>query len=138
MLVTALDLAQTIAGVALDGLAQDAAILDMREVASFCDCFVICQGRSPLHLEGIHDRIGEAMEQDGFRAPRRQGGRNSSWIVLDYGDVVVHIFDAPTRAFYDLERLWSDAERVRFRRSARPARPASLDRARGADGGTTP
>jgi ribosome-associated protein len=138
LLRNSLDRAKAIARVALDGLAEDAVILDMRPVASFCDFFVICEGRSPLHLDAICDRIAEAMEAEGFRAPRREGGRSSTWVVLDYGDVVVHVFDAKTRAFYDLERLWSDAERVRFRRSPRPPRPAPPPRAGSSDGGAAP
>jgi len=110
--LSSLGKASAIARVALDGLAEDAVILDMRRVASFCDYFVICQARSPLHIDAIHDRVIEAMAQEGLHSPRREGGRNSTWVVLDYGDVVLHIFDEPTRAFYDLERLWSDARRV--------------------------
>jgi ribosome-associated protein len=107
-----LDRAKLIASAALDGLAEDAVILDMRRVASFCDLFVICEGRSPLHVEAIHDRIVERTAEHGFTPYHREGGRNATWIVLDYGDIVVHIFDEPTRAFYDLEALWADAQRI--------------------------
>ncbi len=112
MALSSLRKARTIAQVALDGLAEDAVILDMRRVASFCDYFVICQARSPLHIDAIHDRAVEAMSKEGLQSPRREGARNSTWVVLDYGDVVLHILDQPTRAFYGLERLWSDAQRV--------------------------
>ena len=107
-----LEKAQAIAQVALEGLAEETVILDMGSVASFCDYFVICQARSPLHIDALHDRIIERTEKEAIRSLRREGGRNSTWVILDYGDVVVHLFDAPTRAFYDLERLWSDATRV--------------------------
>ena len=107
-----LEKAQAITQVALEGLAEDAVILDMRQVSSFCDYFVICQARSPLHIDALHDRIVEGMEKEGVHSRRREGGRNSTWVVLDYSDVVVHLFDAATRAFYDLEGLWSDAVRV--------------------------
>jgi ribosome-associated protein len=107
-----LDRAKIIAAVALDGLAEDAVILDMRRVASFCDFFVICEGRSPLHVEAIHDRIVEETSRHGFAPYHREGGRNATWIVLDYGDIVVHIFDERTRAFYDLEALWADAGQI--------------------------
>lgn len=118
MPLSSLAKARAIARVALDGLAEDAVILDMRRVASFCDYFVICQARSSLHIDAIHDRVVEAMAQEGLHSPRREGARNSTWVVLDYVDVVLHIFDEPTRAFYDLERLWSDAQRVAL--TARP------------------
>jgi ribosome-associated protein len=112
LLSNSLDLARATADIALDGLAEDAVVLGMREVASFCDYFVICQGRSTLHVEAIRDRIAERLREQGYRPQHLEGGRSASWVVMDYGDVVVHIFDAPTRAFYDLEALWADAERV--------------------------
>lgn len=112
LLSNSLELARAAAAIALDGLADDAAILGMREVASFCDYFVICQGRSTLHVEAIRDRIAEKLRELGHRPHHLEGGRNPSWVVMDYGDVVVHVFDAPTRAFYDLEALWAEAERV--------------------------
>jgi ribosome-associated protein len=107
-----LELARATAEIALDGLAEDAVILGMRGVASFCDYFVICQGRSSLHVEAIRDRIAEKLREQGFRPNHVEGGRNPSWVVMDYGDVVVHVFDAPTREFYSLEALWAEAERV--------------------------
>jgi len=109
---SSLDLARATADIALDGLAEDAVILGMGAVASFCDYFVICQGRSTLHVEAIRDRIAEKLREQGYRPHHVEGGRNASWVVMDYGDVVVHVFDARTRAFYDLEALWADAERV--------------------------
>jgi ribosome-associated protein len=112
LLSNSLDLARAAAAIALDGLAEEAVILGMRRVASFCDYFVICEGRSVLHVEAIRDRLLEKLREQGARPHHVEGGRNASWIVLDYGDVVVHVFDEPTRAFYDLEALWADAERV--------------------------
>ena len=122
MLSNSLDLARAIALVALDGLAEDAVILGMRDVASFCDYFVICQGRSALHVEAMRDRIQEKLREQGIRPHHLEGGRNASWVVLDYGDVVVHVFDSPTRAFYDLEGLWADAKRVEIETDAADAR----------------
>jgi len=112
LLANSLDLARAAAAIALDGLAQDAVILAMGKVASFCDYFLICQGRSPLHVEAIRDRLAEKLREAGWRPHHVEGGRKASWIVLDYGDVVMHIFDEPTRAFYNLEGLWADADRV--------------------------
>jgi ribosome-associated protein len=117
-----LEKAKAIAEAALEGLAEDVVILDMRRVASFCDLFVICQARSALHIDALHDRIVEAAEKASGTTARREGGRHSTWVVLDYDDVVVHLFDEPTRAFYDLERHWADAERVPV--SKGPARKA--------------
>jgi len=110
--LNSLELARAAAEIALDGLAEEAVILGMRDVASFCDYFVICEGRSLLHVEAIRDRVVEKLREQGVRPGQMEGGRNASWIVLDYGDVVVHILDERTRRFYDLEGLWADAERV--------------------------
>lgn len=121
MLLNPLDLARAAANIALDGLAQEAVILGMEKVASFCDYFVICEGRSVLHVEAMKERITEKLRERGLRPASIEGGRNASWIVLDYGEVVVHIFDQPTRRFYDLEGLWADAERIAVEANA--ARP---------------
>lgn len=107
-----LDRARLIAAVALDGLAEDTVILEMRNVASFCDYFVICEARSPLHIEAVRERIVQRTEEQGFGPQYHEGGRNATWVVLDYGDIVVHIFDETTRDFYDLEGLWADADRI--------------------------
>jgi len=107
-----LDLAKRIASIAVEGLAEDAVILNMTKVASFCDHFVICQGRSTLHIGAICDDVSQKLKDEGIAAVQREGGRNSPWVVLDYGAIVVHIFDAPTREFYALEELWAEAERV--------------------------
>ncbi len=107
-----MDLAKRIASIAVEGLAEDAVILNMMKIASFCDHFVICQGRSTLHIGAIYDDIIHKLKHEGIEAAHREGGRNSPWVILDYGSVVVHIFDAPTREFYALEELWAEAERV--------------------------
>jgi ribosome-associated protein len=132
LLANSLDVARTAAAIALDGLAEEAVILGMRRVASFCDYFVICEGRSVLHVEAIRDRIVERLREQGARPHHVEGGRNASWIVIDYGDVVVHVFDEPTRAFYDLEALWADAERVAIDADApeAPERPTQRQEAR--------
>ncbi|MGQ9730329.1 MAG: ribosome silencing factor [Candidatus Zipacnadales bacterium] len=112
MAIDSLGIARIAAVAALDGLAEDALILGMQRVATFCDYFVICQGRSILHVGAIQERVLEKLHEQGVRPDHIEGGRNSPWVVLDYGDVVVHIFDGPTRRFYDLESLWADADPV--------------------------
>ncbi len=92
--------------------AQDVVILDVREQTTLADYFVICSGTSATHIrsiaEGVQDRL---REQAKWRA-RAEGDANSFWVILDYGDVILHVFDAPMRQFYDLERLWADAPTV--------------------------
>jgi ribosome-associated protein len=112
LLDSSLDVARAAAAAAYDGLAEEAVILDLRQVASFCDYFVICQGRSVLHVEAIRERVVDRLREQGLRPLHVEGTRHASWVVIDLGDVVVHVFDEPTRTFYDLEGLWADARVV--------------------------
>ena len=89
--------------------AQDVVVLDVRDQTTVADYFVICSGTSATHIrsiaEGVQDRL---REQAKWRA-KAEGDADSFWVILDYGDVILHVFDAPMRQFYDLERLWADA-----------------------------
>ena len=89
--------------------AQEVVVLDVREQTTVADYFVICSGTSATHIrsiaEGVQDRL---REQAKWRA-KPEGNADSFWVILDYGDVILHVFDAPMRQFYDLERLWADA-----------------------------
>jgi len=96
--------------------AVDPVLLDMRELTLITDYFVICQGTSSVHIRALADAVMEALEEQGVRPDGIEGYQEARWILLDYGDVIVHIFAEEARAFYDLERLWSDAPRM-----ARPA-----------------
>ncbi len=100
-------LAHRIASLAAEKLATDIVILDMREVVSYTDHFVICSGRNPRQAQAIADQIHETLKHDGRLMPRRiEGHRQGDWILLDYLDVVVHVFTPEARAFYRLEALW--------------------------------
>lgn len=92
----------------------DTVILDMRELMAICDFFVICSGRSKAHLRAIGDAIVERVEEEGIRVRHREGAHDPTWVVLDYGSVVVHVFSAEGRDFYDLEHLWADAPKIAF------------------------
>ena len=94
--------------------ALDIAILDVRALTSICDYFVICHGRSAAHVQAVAEKIEETMHDRRVARHHREGGAQANWIVLDYIDVVVHVFNEETRRFYDLERLWGDAPRVVF------------------------
>ena len=87
-------------------------ILDLRALTAICDYFVICHGRSPIHVRSVADEIEEAMQQRQLARHHREGRAQATWIVLDYLDVVVHVFTEETRNFYALERLWGDAPRI--------------------------
>ena len=98
---------------AADKKAEDIVVLDMRGVSSFADYFVICSGTSEPHLKAIAGEIqSQLRDEHQTRAQNVDGYPMSQWIVIDYYDVLVHIFHRDKRAFYSLEDLWSDAARV--------------------------
>lgn len=87
--------------------------LDLREIASFTEYFVIASGTNPRQVQAIADEINEQLKKQLRRRPVRIEGYNTAeWVLLDYGDFIVHLFDKEARDFYDLERLWRDARRV--------------------------
>ena len=95
-----------------DKKAEDIRIIDIGEVSTIADYFIICSGANSSQMEAIIDNITESLGRAGFESKRTEGGRNSSWILMDYGDVVVHIFSKEDRLFYDLERIWRDGKSV--------------------------
>ena len=95
-----------------DKKALDLVVLDVREVASFTEYFLIASGSSTRQVQAIADEIVERMKKEGRRAARIEGYRTAEWVLIDYGDFVFHIFEDKARRFYDLERLWRDAARV--------------------------
>ena len=96
---------------ALDKKAQDAVVLELGEVCSFTDYFLICTGTSTRHNQTIAEYIAETLKKDGVRPLHIEGHTEGEWILLDYVDFVVHIFSARAREFYDLERLWRAGKR---------------------------
>ena len=108
-----LQLALAAARVAINNRGQDVAVLDLRDVTPICDFFVVASGTSRRQLHAISEEIDEKLERElGDRRYGREGYDESRWILLDYGNVVVHLFDEETRKFYDIEGLWGDAKRV--------------------------
>jgi ribosome-associated protein len=96
----------------LDHKALDLVLLDVKAISSFADYFLICSGRSSRQVQGIADRLEEALREKGIRPLGVEGRREGHWVLMDYGDVIVHIFYEPTRSVYDLESLWSEAKLV--------------------------
>ena len=104
------ELARLIAGYADDKKAQDIVELDLRGVVGYTDYFVICTGASDRQVKAIHDGIHLAMKDEHGVLPRRvEGLSESRWVLMDYLDVVVHVFTPETRSFYRLEQLWGEA-----------------------------
>src|SRR5260370_3153880 len=87
-------------------------VLDLRDIAIFTDCFVIMTGTNRRQVQAISDEVVEQLKRAGTRAARVEGYQTAEWILIDYGDFVVHVFDEKARRFYDLERLWREAKRV--------------------------
>lgn len=106
------DAVKIAAQAASDKKAQDLVVLDLREVASFTEYFVICNGNNQRQVQAISNAIEEQLREAGKRPLHIEGYNNAEWILLDYGDFIVHVFDEAARRFYDLERLWRDAKRV--------------------------
>ena len=92
--------------------AQDPVILDLRGLTIIADFFVIVTGASSLNIRALADGVLEAMRKEDIKGVRPEGMSEAAWVLIDLGDVVVHIFDAEQRDFYQLERLWADAVRV--------------------------
>lgn len=106
------DLAENLAKAALERKANNIAILDLRGLSAVTDYFVICSGTSDTHVQGIADIIEEKMDELDTKLWHREGGKNSTWILMDYIDAIVHIFTEDARDFYGLERLWGDAPKT--------------------------
>ena len=97
---------------AADKKAVNSVLLDLREIASFTDFFVITSGSNERQVQAISDAVVEALKKNGSPVTRVEGFKTAEWILLDYGDFVVHVFDEKARQFYDLERLWRESKRV--------------------------
>jgi ribosome-associated protein len=97
---------------ASDKKALDLVVLDLREIATFTDYFVIVSGNNDRQVQAISDEVFERLKKSGTAAARVEGYKSAEWILLDYGDFIVHVFADKARKFYDLERLWRESKRV--------------------------
>lgn len=98
---------------AADKKAVDIRVLDLRQVASFTEFFIIASGTNQRQVQAIADEITEQLKKQlDRRAIRVEGYNGGEWVLLDFGDFIVHVFDKDARDFYDLERLWRDAQKV--------------------------
>jgi ribosome-associated protein len=105
-------LALTIADILAETPASDTVVLDIRELSSFADFFVICSGENERQLRAIAEKLQEELRDNGVRPQRVEGTPRSGWVVLDYNDAIVHVFDQELRDFYKMERLWAEAPRL--------------------------
>ena len=95
-----------------DKKAEDITVIDISEVSSIADYFIIANGSNANQLAAMQDAVDEAFYKAGLQAKQIEGNRNSTWILIDYNDVIVHLFDKEDRLFYDLERIWKDGKIV--------------------------
>ena len=131
--ITARSKALAIAKAAAGKKALDIVIIDIRKFPSVSDYFVLASGGSTTQVRAIADNIRKQLKDGKEKLWHSEGEREALWVLLDYGDVVGHIFNAETRSFYDLERLWGDAPQERFKEriaKSPPERPLSRRRAR--------
>ncbi len=97
---------------ALDKKAQDVVILDLRHTPAFTDYFVLCTGLNVRQVKAITDAVEETLRAGKVRPAHIEGYERGEWVLMDYFTFVVHVFTPQTRAFYSLDRLWGDAERI--------------------------
>ena len=102
--------------------AESVVVLDVRELTSIADAFIICSGRSNRQVSAVADHVERFLKQEGIRPISVEGRREGHWVLMDYGHVIIHVFYTETRFFYDLEGLWVDAKRI-----TTPSLKASLD-----------
>ena len=93
-------------------LAQDVEIIDIGGVSVIADYFVVASAQNQNQLHAMQDAVDEAMYKKGMNARSIEGNRQSTWILMDYGDIIVHLFSAEDRLFYNLEKIWSDGVRI--------------------------
>jgi iojap-related protein len=112
------EMAQWAAFAADEKKARDVRILDIRGISPVADYFVICSGNSGIHVRAIADHVEKQLTEKGLSLDHAEGYRAGRWVLLDFGDLVVHVMQDEERAFYNLERLWGDAVEVAVRTPA--------------------
>lgn len=95
-----------------DKLGKDISIINIGKVSSLCDYFIIATGSSARQVKAIADSVQDALTENDIEPRSKEGYDTQNWILLDYGDIIVHVFDEDNRAFYNLEKLWKDAPYV--------------------------
>jgi ribosome-associated protein len=113
--------ARRLAEVVLDRKAEDVVALDVRAITSFADTFVLATGTSDRHVRSVADAVVEAAKAAGEKPLGVEGYDDGRWVLIDLGDVVVHLFRREVREYYDLDRLWADAPRIDVDPEARHA-----------------
>ncbi len=111
---TALAAAQRAAQIAIDNKAHDVVLLDLRGITDMTDFFLIASGTSDTHVRALGEHLMVGMKKEGWPAHHVEGLEKGRWVLLDFVDIVAHVFHPTLRNFYQLERLWSDAEQIQL------------------------
>lgn len=106
----AMDMVQVIFNALADKKGEDIKVIDISEISVMSDYFIISNGNSDSQVNALVENVIEKMHKAGYSLKQQEGGRSGSWVLLDYGDVIVHIFDKENRSFYNLERVWNDGK----------------------------
>ncbi len=120
-----LSLAKAAADAALDKIAQDVVAIDVSAQLALTDVFVIASAANERQVGAIVDEVEQRLREQGVKPLRREGGREDRWVLVDFGDIVVHVQHVEERAYYQLERLWRDCPTVDLDALSAPERPAS-------------
>jgi len=95
-----------------DKKAEDISVIDIREVSVIADYFIIAGGSNKSQIQALSDTVEEKLGRAGLPLKQIEGYNNANWILLDFGDIIIHIFDKENRLFYDLERIWRDGKKI--------------------------
>ncbi len=92
--------------------AENITMIDIEQVSTLADYFIIASGKNRNQIQAMADEVDEVLGRAGYEVKHKEGYQNANWVLLDYGDLVVHIFDSQNRLFYDLDRIWRDGKAV--------------------------
>ena len=95
-----------------DKKGEDIVMIDISQVSVLADYFVICSAGNDSQIQALVDNVDEKMHDNGYQIRQQEGRNSGTWVLLDYGDVIVHIFERENRSFYNLERIWNDGRRI--------------------------
>lgn len=95
-----------------DKKGEDIQVIEIGSISIIADYFIISNGTNASQVQAIVDNVDEKLSASGYEPKRIEGIRNSSWVLMDYGDIIVHVFSAEDRLFYDLERIWKDGKTI--------------------------
>lgn len=95
-----------------DRKAEDVKVIDIREISPIADYFIIANGTNQNQIQAMRDAADEVLYKAGLTVKQVEGNQNSTWILMDYGDIIIHIFSKEDRLFYDLERVWRDGKEI--------------------------